>query len=325
MSIYNNVLDFVGNTPMVRLMSNGLSDVNLFVKLEGNNPTGSVKDRAASYILETLLKNGDIDKDTTIIESSSGNFGIALASYCKKFGLKFICVVDPKILPVNEMIIRSLGATVIKVTEPDDSGGYLITRLEKVNELKSAISNSYWINQYGNKLVARSYFETIGNQICEEVEVDYIFLGVSSGGTITGISNCVKEKYPNSKVIAVDMEGSVIFGQQAKNRSIPGIGSSIVPEILQNSLIDEVVIISEKTSIDMCKELLSEHTIFAGGSSGAVYAAVKEYFKYKSFVKKPNIVALFADRGDRYFDTIYNDQWCQKVLNDHSNLELNLI
>ncbi|WIY62271.1 2,3-diaminopropionate biosynthesis protein SbnA [Bacillus arachidis] len=325
MSIYNSVLDFVGKTPMVQLTSKDLCNVNLFVKLEGNNPTGSVKDRAAAHILETLLQKGDIDKDTTIIESSSGNFGIALASYCKRVGLKFICVVDPKILPVNEMIIRSLGATVIKVTEPDNSGGYLITRLEKVNELRNSIANSYWINQYGNKLVANAYYETVGKQICNEIEVDYIFLGVSSGGTITGISNCVKEKFPKSKVIAVDMEGSVIFGLQPQNRSIPGIGSSIVPDILKDSIIDDVVIISEKTSIEMCKELLSEHAIFAGGSSGAVYGAVKNYFKDKNYVKKPNVVTLFADRGDRYFDTIYNEEWCHKVLNLHSEKELSLI
>lgn len=313
MNIYDSVLDFVGQTPMVKITSEELFNINLFVKLEGNNPTGSVKDRAASYTVETLLKDNKIDQQTTIIESSSGNFGIALASYCKKVGLKFVCVVDPKILSVNEMLIKSLGATLIKIDEPDESGGYLKTRLKKVRELQMMIKNSYWINQYENKLVSQAYYETIGREICHEIKIDYIFLAVSSGGTITGISNYVKEAFPQSKVIAVDTEGSVIFGLKSKNRSIPGIGSSITPAILKNATIDEIVIIDEQVTIDMCRELLSQHAIFVGGSSGTVYGAIKKYFKGRSLERTPNVVAVFADRGERYFDTIYNDEWCNQI------------
>ncbi|ADL52838.1 2,3-diaminopropionate biosynthesis protein SbnA [Clostridium cellulovorans] len=304
MSYISRYINNVGNTPLVKL-NNEEINANIFAKLEGFNPTGSIKDRAASKILKNLLENGIINKETTIVESSSGNFGIALASYCKELGLKFICVIDPKILPINELLISSQGAKLIKVTNADESGGYLKSRLQKVKEIIDRTPNSYWINQYANSLNADCYKETIGYEICESLKVDYIFIGVSSGGTITGISKAVKEKYPESKVIAVDVIGSKVFGQEECNRKIPGIGSSIRPPVLEESIIDEVVIVSEEDSINMCNELLKRYCIFAGGSSGSVYQAIHQYFLKYKIDGVPNVVAVFADRGDRYFDMIY--------------------
>jgi cysteine synthase len=125
-----SVLEKLGNTPLVSLSIKELPNVNLFVKLEAHNPTGSVKDRAASYILRKLLESGGIDQETTIIESTSGNFGIALSAYCKYYGLRFIAVVDPYITTINEMLIRANGAEIVKVTQPDKHGGYLLTRIQ---------------------------------------------------------------------------------------------------------------------------------------------------------------------------------------------------
>jgi 2,3-diaminopropionate biosynthesis protein SbnA len=230
----NCILDNLGNTPMVKISLKELGSINLYIKLEFCNPTGSVKDRAAAYLIDKLLKEGIINSDTTLIESSSGNFGIALAAYCKKKGLKFCCVIDPNISVINQAIIENLCGSVIKVTEPTSSGGYLLNRIKKVNELISIIPNSYWVNQYGNLYNAEAYYCTLGSEICEHFsELDYIFIGVSSGGTITGISQRVKEKFPKIKIIAVDMEGSVIFGGNPKKRHIPGMGSDMVPDILK--------------------------------------------------------------------------------------------
>ncbi|MGG4409305.1 2,3-diaminopropionate biosynthesis protein SbnA [Niallia taxi] len=307
MRVYNNVLESVGATPMVRLKDAKLENINLFAKLEGYNPTGSIKDRAACEMIKHLLNSGKIKKSTTIIESSSGNFGVALANYCKYYGLKFICVVDPKILPINEFIIKSVGAEIVKVDKADESGGYLISRINKVKELVQEIEDSYWINQYENSENANAYGRTVGKEICDQVELDYIFLGVSSGGTITGISRYVKEYYPHSKIIAVDVKGSIIFGAKPGFRSIPGIGSSIVPPILAESYIDDVVIVSEEESVEMCRDLLWKHNIFAGGSSGSVLAGVNKYFLNKKIGSKPNVVTLFADRGERYFESLYSD------------------
>lgn len=313
--MYNSALDKVGNTPMINYTMYGFENINLFSKLEYYNPTGSVKDRAASYILSKMLKDKIINKDTLIIESTSGNFGIALSSYCKRLGLKFCAVIDPHITMVNETIINSLCPMVIKVTEPDNNGGYLKTRLKKVREIEAKTPNSFWVNQYENPLNAEAYYNTLGEEICAEVkDIDYIFVGVSSGGTITGLSRKIKDTCPNAKVIAVDIVGSVIFGGAPRKRYIPGMGSSIVPPILKQALIDEVVMVEESEIIEMCNRLLKECLIFAGGSSGTVLRAVEKYFHGKVFDKKPNVVTIFPDRGDRYVTTVYDKRWCDEKI-----------
>jgi cysteine synthase A len=312
-------LDRVGNTPMISIRLDGVNDINLIAKLEYYNPTGSVKDRAAHYILKELLDKGVIDHDTIILESTSGNFGVALATFCRYYGFEFIAVVDPNISAMNEMLIRSQGARIVKVTQRDQHGGYLLTRIQKIGELKSKLPNCYWVNQYENRLNARAYYHGLGGELCRETKsLDYLFLGVSSGGTITGVSQRVVEKYPQAKVIAVDIDGSLIFRSKAKRRSIPGIGSSMVPGILKDAVIHDVVIVDELSSIDACHELLEKHGLFVGGSSGSVISGIRKYFSSKKFPGTPNVVTIFPDRGERYYDTIYNPDW-RTVIYNHVN------
>lgn len=299
---------------MISIKMKELPGINLSVKLESHNPTGSVKDRAAAYILRVLLEKKIIDGETTILESTSGNFGVSLSAYCKYFGLRFIAVVDPSITLINEMLIEANGGEIVKVTQPDPFGGYLLTRIQRIRELKEQIRNSYWVNQYENPLNARAYYYSLGKEICFQVDdLDYIFLGVSSGGTITGVSKKVKENFPFSKVIAVDVEGSVIFNNPSKKRYIPGIGSSMVPKILKDAYIDDVVIVDEYSTIRECHNLLKLHHFFVGGSSGSVIAGVKKYFADKELTRQMNVVSVFPDRGERYFDTIYNKGWCDNM------------
>lgn len=305
----------VGHTPLIEIKNKYTNNCNiqLFGKIEGYNPSGSIKDRAASNILKYLLSKGTINENSTIIESSSGNFGIALASYCQQLNLKFICVVDPKIQNVNEEILLGLGAQVIKVIEKDETGGYLKTRIEKVKELCNKIENSIWINQYSSKKNAAGYI-SLGHEIVRDVKPDYIFLGVSSGSTIYGMSRYIKLYSPNTKIIAVDVQGSVIFGQPPRKRMITGIGSGIVSELIQATTINDYVIVSEAESANMCRYLLKENTLFLGGSSGAVFSGIINYFCHNTHKKNPCVVAIFADRGDRYVDTVYNAKWCLKNL-----------
>lgn len=312
--IMPHILEGVGNTPLVSFKLEGHADLNVFAKLEACNPTGSMKDRAAFYILKHLLEVGRIDADTVILESTSGNFGISLAAYCRYYGLKFVAVIDPNITPMNEMLIRSNGAEVVKVTEPDEFGGYLITRVKKIEELQKSIKNSYWINQYVNPLNASAYYHTLGKEICFQMDkIDYIFLGVSSGGTITGVSQKIKENFPGAKVVAVDVEGSVIFGKPACKRFIPGIGSSIVPQILKEARIDAVVTVDELATIEGCHELLEKHNFFVGGSSGSVLAGIRSFFSGREVVQPVNVVTVFPDRGERYYDTLFNKEWCARI------------
>ncbi len=299
------LLSISGQTPLVKLQLPELAHINLFAKLEYYNPTGSIKDRAASYILKTLLQNQEIKQDTTIIESSSGNFGIALAAACRFFNLKFCCVIDPNITKINELILKATCDRVIKVSKPDEYGGYLRTRIETVKDILKHEKNIYWINQYGNPY-NRDAYQRLGDEICDEItDIDYIFVAVSSGGTISGISKQIKSRSPNTKIIAVDSEGSVIFGEKPQKRKIPGIGSSIVPEILKDAKIDDVVIIDENSTISMCNYMLKNQSMFIGGSSGTVMSAVLKYFNGQAYFNKPNVVVIFPDKGDRYIDIIY--------------------
>ncbi|WEA01633.1 2,3-diaminopropionate biosynthesis protein SbnA [Mucilaginibacter sp. SJ] len=321
-----NILNKVGNTPLVYLKNDEIPNVKIFAKLEYYNPTGSVKDRAACYIINRALNEGIFNQDTVVIESSSGNFGVALSAYTKMHNLKFICVIDNNTLPVNEMLIKLQGAEIIKITEPDEYGGYLLNRIRKIKELLVEMPNLYWVNQYANTLNAEAYYGSLGREICQEApgqRVEYVFMGVSSGGTITGVSKRVKKEHPNAKIIAVDIYGSVIFGDTPRKRYIPGIGSSIQPEILEQAIIDEVVLVSEYETILCCKELLEKHNLYAGGSSGSVYAAIKKYFKNREMDAPVNVMCVFADRGERYIETIYNQKWSEMIMN--SSLQENLL
>lgn len=312
----NNILNKVGNTPVVSLPVTNEPNLNVFAKLEFYNPTGSVKDRAARYIISRLLNEGTINKDTTLIESSSGNFGVALSAYAKLNGLRFICVIDKTTLPVNEMLIRLQGAEVIRITEPDDHGGYLINRIKKIKEIVNNTENIYWVNQYANPLNARAYYNSLGTEICLEAprqKIDYLFMGISSGGTITGVSQKVRENYPNAKIIAVDVDGSIIFGGKPHKRFIPGIGSSMRPDIIKHAIIDDVISVNEEETIYSCHELLEKHNLYAGGSSGSVYAGIKKYFKKNKVESQVNIMCVFADSGERYITTVYNDEWGKMV------------
>lgn len=314
--MYNSILETVGNTPLIRVVDKLYNDlhINLFCKLEFMNPTGSVKDRAASYIIRYLLEKKIINQDTLLIESSSGNFGVSLSAYAKYFNLRFACVIDPLISPINEYLISSFGAEITKVEEADVNGGYLLRRIEVVNQLQENNPNSYWINQYENPLNAEAYNVTLAEELCNSLDkIDYVFIGVSSGGTITGISQKIKERYPKAKIIAVDIEGSVIFGQIPMKRHIPGIGSSKIPKILEHACIDDVVVVSEEETVNTCKMLVSENCLFAGGSSGSVVSAIIKYFKNKKNNKDCNVVTILPDRGERYFNTIYSNQWIKQL------------
>jgi 2,3-diaminopropionate biosynthesis protein SbnA len=299
-------------TPIVALEQDG---VRLLAKLEFQNPVGSLKDRPALWILKSAIERGDINADTTIIESSSGNFAVAVAAYCQMLGLKFIPVIDPNISKLNEATLRASCATVIQVDKPDEVGGYLKTRLDVVHRLKSEIPNSFWTNQYGNPDGMHAHYHLTGGEICNQIaELDYMFVGVSSAGTISGISRRLKEKFPKVKIIAVDAVGSIIFGGPSKKRYIPGIGASIQPQLLSHARIDDVVHVPEIDTVKGCRELLSRQGLFVGGSSGTVYAAISNYLpRMKRKGTPPSVLFLCADRGFPYAATVYNPAWVARL------------
>ncbi len=294
-------------TPHVPLAMEGM---NLFAKLEYVNPVGSIKDRTAYWILKRAAERGQICDRTTVIESSSGNFASALAAFTRLVGLQFIPVIDPKISSTYESFLRRICPTVVKVEDLDDTGGYLKTRLETVHRLCATVPHSYWPNQYGNPDAAEAHYRLTAEEICAHFNsLDYVFIGVSSAGTIAGVSRRLKERYPNIRVIAVDTEGSVIFGGPPRKRHIPGIGSSIVPPLLSHATIDDVVLVPERETVQACRELLTDHGLFVGGSSGTVFAAIKRYAPRMVASKRPTVLFLCADRGAPYLDTVFDSSW----------------
>ena len=310
------ILPWIGKSPLKMLH---FDHCHLFVKLESNNYSGSVKDWAAYYIVSKAIESGEINEETTIVESSSGNFAIALAYICKKIGVQFIPVIDPNINPDYERVLHMLCKKVVKVRRRDQKGGYLLTRIETVKEICQKTQNSFWTNQYENENNYKAYFYGLGPEIGTQfTRLDYAFIAVSTCGTITGLSMRLKELYPSIRIIAVDVEGSVIFGGVAGPRFVPGIGAGKVPENLRFAVIDEIMHVSQADIINGCNRLMCEQLILAGGSSGALYFAIQKYFSAIPDVDPAaNVLFVSPDGGRAYLDTIYNPKWQNKILQQH--------
>jgi len=291
-----------------------MKGMNLFAKLEYMNPVGSIKDRPAYWILKRATERGEITSETTVIESSSGNFAAALAAFTHLVGLRFIPVIDPNISSAYESFLRRICPTVVKVEERDETGGFLKTRLQKVQQLCATIPNAYWTNQYGNPDAAEAHYELTATEICADFDsLDYVFIGVSTAGTIAGVSRRLKEQYPQVRIIAVDVEGSAIFGGAPRKRHIPGLGSSIVPPLVSQAHIDDVVLIPERETVEACRELLTRHGLFVGGSSGTSYAAIKRCTASLTASGHPTVLFLCPDRGTPYLDTVFDPVWAARL------------
>lgn len=318
------ILTTIGNTPLIKL-DRVFKDAsfNLFAKLEMFNPGGSVKDRPALNMLKNAFKNGDIQPGYTIVESSSGNLGIGLAQACAVLGLHLICVVDPKTTSQNIKILRAYGAQVDIVTEPDPAtGDFLPARIARVKFLLDSIPQSFWCQQYANMNNSRAHHQTM-QEIATALDgkLDYLFLATGTCGTLRGCSEYIKSHNLDTKIIAVDAKGSVIFGDKRGKRLIPGHGAARVPELFQPGLEDMCVHVSDWECVVACHHLLRSEAILAGGSSGAVIAAI-----HKQRLEIPsgaNCAAILCDRGERYLDTIYTDSWVKEHFGDLELSSLN--
>jgi len=308
--IHDSVASCVGRTPLVYLRRLfPYQNLDVIAKLELLNPGGSVKDRPARFIIEQWLQDQQIDPTTHLIESSSGNLGIALAMVAHLHGIAFTCVVDPTILPANLKILQRLGAKIEMVHQRDEQGGYLASRIARVQELLKIIPNSRWINQYANPLNWQAHFYGTGGEILAELDrpIDCFVAAVSTSGTILGVARRLRQAFPKLRVIAVDAVGSVIFGGRAGPRVLPGMGASRVPELLCREEIDEVVYVDERESVQGCHALMEEEGILAGGSSGSVIAGIQ---KLLPRLPAPyRVLTILPDRGERYLDTIYDEEW----------------
>jgi len=315
------ILRAIGNTPLVELtrIFSGMN-FRVYAKLEALNPGGSMKDRPAFRIIIAGMESGEISNDTVIIESSSGNMGIGLAQACSYFGLRFICVVDPKTTIQNIRLLEAYGAQVDKVTEPDSTTGeYLQARLNRVQALLASTKNGFWPNQYANTHNAAAHRQTMHEIVSAlDGKVDFLFCATSTCGTLRGCAEYVREHQLATKVIAVDAVGSVIFGGERGHRLVPGHGSAVRPQLYQPDLAFQCVHVTDLESIIGCRRLARLEAILAGGSSGAVLTAIERL----SVTLPPEAacVAILSDRGERYLDTIYSDEWVAKHFGNVSYL-----
>lgn len=313
----DGILSAIGNTPLIRLkhIYNEI-DFRLFAKMEAFNPGGSTKDRPAAWIIRQGMESGAINSGTVVIESSSGNMGIGLAQVCSYYGLRFVCVIDTKTTAQNISLLKAYGAEVELVSEPDPlTGEFLQARLDRVQYLIDEYDDSFWPNQYASPSNPRAHYQTMHEiESALDGDVDYLFCATSTCGTLRGCVEYIREHGLKTKVIAVDALGSVIFGGQKAKRLIPGHGAAVIPQLFQANLAERFVQVSDLECVVGCRRLAKSEAVLVGGSSGAVITAVEHVMPL--IEKDATCVAIFTDRGERYLDTIYSDEWVQEHFGD---------
>lgn len=315
-----SILSAVGNTPLIRL-TKVIPDITfrLYAKLESLNPGGSMKDRPALEMINHGIRTGAIRPDTVVIESSSGNMGVGLAQTCSYHGLPFICVVDPKTSPQNISLLKAYGARIDLVDKPDPlTGEFLKARLDRVQYLIARIPNSYWPNQYANPYNPTGYHPAMQEISAALGKVDFLFCATSTCGTMRGCAEYARDHDLGTRIVAVDAIGSVIFGGESAKRLIPGHGAAVRSQLYQPGLAYKCIHVSDLDCVVGCRRLAQREAVLAGGSSGAVLTAI-ENVKHE-IPAGATCVAILADRGERYLNTIYSDEWVSEHFGDVAHL-----
>lgn len=300
----DSVLKLIGQTPLVKLnrMTKGVR-AEIWVKLEFYNPTGSVKDRIACYMIEQAEKKGVLKPGATIVEPTSGNTGIALAAVCAVKGYRMIAVMPETMTIERRKMLRAFGAEVVLTPAKEDVAG----AIRKAEELARDIPGAFMPDQFKNPDNIKAHSETTALEIIEQTEgkIDCLVVAAGTGGTLSGVASILKNKYPRLKVCVVEPAGSaVLSGCEAGRHRIQGIGEGFIPENLKCSCYDEIIAVTDKEAIATARQLCREEAIFGGISSGAnVFAALKAAQKLEEGV----IVTFICDSGQRYLtDEIYD-------------------
>ena len=299
--IYTSADQLIGHTPLLELThieaAEGL-EAKLLAKLEYFNPAGSVKDRIAKAMLDDAEAAGKLNKDTTIIEPTSGNTGIGLASVAAARGYKIIIVMPETMSVERRQLMKAYGAELVLTEGAKGMKG----AIAKADELAKEIPNSFVAGQFVNPANPKAHYQTTGPEIWEDTDgqVDVFVAGVGTGGTVTGVGTYLKEQNPNVKVVAVEPASSPVLSQgKSGAHKIQGIGAGFVPKTYDASVVDEVVPVASATAIDTKKRLAADYGLLVGISSGAAVAAAVELAKRPENAGKV-IVAILPDTGERY-------------------------
>ncbi|MFP5069517.1 2,3-diaminopropionate biosynthesis protein SbnA [Pseudonocardia nantongensis] len=284
----------------------------LYLKCEGFNFAGSVKLKAAGAMVADAERQGILAPGSFLVESSSGNLGVALSMIAANRGYRFVCVTDSRCNLATRRLMESFGAEVHVITEPDPEGGLLGARKNHVRELCESDPRFVCLNQYENPNAWKAHYATTGPAIAAEFpEVDVVFVGAGTCGTLMGVARYFRETNPDVRIVAVDSVGSVTFGGPASRRMIPGLGSGERPAQLDESHVDDVVLVEEADTVRTCHRLARNGFLF-GGSTGTVVSGASAWLAEHG-TPGMTCVALAPDLGERYLDTIYQSHWVEDL------------
>jgi len=281
---------------------------SLFLKCEGFNFAGSIKFKAAVAMVEAAERDRVLRPGSILVESSSGNLGVALSMIAASRGYQFLCVTDSRCNLATRRLMEALGSRVHVVTDPDPVEGLLGARLTYVRQLCAADPRHVWLNQYHNPNAWKAHYRTTGPAIAREFpNLDVLFVGAGTTGTLMGCARYFKRWHPRVRVVAVDTVGSVSFGDPPGRRMIPGLGMGVRPPLLDASYIDHVVRVEEADTVRTCHRLARRGFLF-GGSTGTVVSGAQSWLAQHG---RPRLtaVAIAPDLGERYLDTIYQTNW----------------
>src|SRR5581483_11188008 len=300
---------------------------SVMLKVEGVNFAGSVKLKAATAMVEGAEADGTLHPGDTIIESSSGNLGVALAMIAASRGYRFECVTDDRCNLATRQLMETLGARVHVITEPAAIGGMLGARMNYVRTQCATHEDYVWLNQYANPNAWKAHYDTTGPDLAAEftgadgrLDLDVVFVGAGTTGTLMGVARYFADHHPQVKVVAVDATGSVTFGGPAATRHIPGLGTSVRPAHTDESYLADVVYVDEPDTIAACHTLASRGFLF-GGSTGTVISGASAWLAENDASRELTCAALAPDMGERYLDTIYNTTWIEDTYAPRDSVE----
>lgn len=323
LSIHQNILSLIGETPMIKL-NNITKDLDgeFLVKFEGYNPGHSTKDRIALYIIEQAEKQGILKPGDTIVETTSGNTGFSLAMVSISKGYECILAVSSKSSPDKIDMLKAMGAKVYvcpaHVSADDPRSYYQVAK-----RLHSETANSVYINQYFNQLNIDAHYHTTGPEIWKQTEgnITHLVAASGTGGTISGTAKYLKEQNPNIKILGVDAFGSILkkfheTGEFDSNEIYPyrieGLGKNLIPTATDFDIIDKFEKVSDENSAHRAREIALTEAIFAGYTSGAAMQAVMQYAEKGEFDANSRVVVIFPDHGSRYMSKVYSDEWMRE-------------
>jgi cysteine synthase A len=264
-------------------------------------------------MVEGAERDGVLRPGSFLVESSSGNLGVALSMIAANRGYRFVCVTDSRCNLATRRLMEALGTEVHVITEEDPEGGGLLgARKRHVSELLESDPRFVWLNQYENPNAWKAHYATTGPAIAAEFpELDVLFVGAGTTGTLMGCARYFQEHHPSVRIVAVDSVGSVTFGDAPGRRMIPGLGSGVRPGLLDESYVDDVVMVEEADTVRTCRTLARTGFLF-GGSTGTVVSGAREWLAAYG-TPGMTAVALAPDLGERYLDTIYQDHWVEDL------------